>query len=219
MTEIKVVEGILKANDALAESNARRFAAHGVRAINFISSPGAGKTTLLERTLEHFKEAWRIGVIEGDIATSRDAERVQALGAPVVQINTQGGCHLDANMVGRALDSLPLEALDVVFIENVGNLVCPVSYKLGEEAVVAVLSIAEGQDKPAKYPALFRRAEIMVLNKLDLVPYCDVDVEALVAETGRINPKLEIVRASCRTGEGLDAWYGWLERRLGRTGA
>ncbi|MBN1916823.1 MAG: hydrogenase nickel incorporation protein HypB [Verrucomicrobia bacterium] len=219
MTEIRVVEGILKANDALAESNARRFAEHGVRALNFISSPGAGKTTLLERTLEHFKGTWRIGVIEGDIATSRDAERIQALGAPVVQINTQGGCHLDANMVGRALENLPLEALDVVFIENVGNLVCPVSYKLGEEAVVAVLSIAEGQDKPAKYPALFRRAETMVLNKLDLAPYCDVDVEALIGETRKINPKLEIIRASCRTGEGLEAWYAWLERRLCRKGA
>jgi hydrogenase nickel incorporation protein HypB len=122
-------------------------------------------------------------------------------------------------MVRQALGNLPLDALDVVFIENVGNLVCPVSYKLGEEGVVAVLSIAEGQDKPVKYPALFRRAEVMVLNKLDLAPYCDVDVEALVADTRRINPKLEIIRTSCRTGEGLDAWYAWLERRLGRTEA
>ena len=216
MTEIKVVQGILKANDALAEANARRFAEHGVRALNFISSPGAGKTTLLERTLGRFKDSWRIGVVEGDIATTRDAERIQPFGVPVVQINTQGGCHLDASMVARALDALPLDALDVVFIENVGNLVCPVSYKLGEEAVVAVLSIAEGQDKPAKYPALFRRAEVMVLNKLDLAPYCDVDVETLIADTRRINPKLEIIRASCRTGEGLEAWYAWLERWLGR---
>jgi hydrogenase nickel incorporation protein HypB len=216
MTEIKVVEGILKANDALAEANARTFAEANVRVLNFISSPGAGKTTLLERTLGHFKSSWRIGVIEGDIATSRDAERIQTFDVPVVQINTQGGCHLDANMVRQALGNLPLDALDVVFIENVGNLVCPVSYKLGEEAVVAVLSIAEGQDKPVKYPALFRRAEVMVLNKLDLAPYCDVDVEALVADTRKINPKLEIIRASCRTGEGLEAWYAWLERRLGR---
>jgi len=214
MTEIKVVQGILKANDAIADTNARLFAANGVRALNFISSPGAGKTTLLERTLERFKDSWRMGVVEGDIATSRDAERIQALGAPVVQINTQGGCHLDANMVAHALGQLPLGELDVVFIENVGNLVCPVSYKLGEEAVVAVLSIAEGQDKPAKYPALFRRAAVMVLNKLDLEPYCDVDVEALVEESHKINPQLDIIRTSCRTGDGLDAWYGWLERRL-----
>jgi hydrogenase nickel incorporation protein HypB len=214
MTEIKVVEGIMKANDAIAETNARTFAAHGVRALNFISSPGAGKTSLLEKTLERFKGAWRIGVIEGDIATSRDAERVQALGAPVVQINTQGGCHLDANMVAQALGGLSLDSLDVVFIENVGNLVCPVSYRLGEEAVVAVLSIAEGQDKPVKYPGLFRRAEVMVLNKLDLLPHTDVDVDALVADTQKINPKLEIIRTSCRTGEGLDEWFAWLERRF-----
>jgi hydrogenase nickel incorporation protein HypB len=215
MTEIKVVQSILKANDAIAEGNVRLLAAHGVRAFNFISSPGAGKTTLLERTLEHFGGTWRIGVIEGDIATSRDAERIQPFDVPVVQINTQGGCHLDANMVAQALGQLPLDELDVLFIENVGNLVCPVSYKLGEEAVVAVLSIAEGQDKPAKYPGLFRRAAVMVLNKLDLEPYCDVDVEALVAETHKINGQLDIIRTSCRTGEGLEAWYAWLERRLG----
>ncbi len=229
MAEIKIVADILKANDAIAEANARRFAEKNVRALNFISSPGAGKTTLIERTLEHFigprrhgaarfagrgDSGWRIGVIEGDIATSLDAERIQAFGVPVVQINTRGGCHLDANMVARALDELPLDELDIVFIENVGNLVCPVGYKLGEEAVVAVLSIAEGQDKPAKYPALFRRAAVMVLNKLDLEPHCDVDVEALVEETHKINPKLDIIRTSCRTGDGLDQWYAWLERRL-----
>jgi hydrogenase nickel incorporation protein HypB len=226
MAEIKIVADILKANDAIAEANARRLAEKHVRAFNFISSPGAGKTTLLERTLEHFRtrlsrapmpgRAPRIGVIEGDIATSRDAERIQPFGAPVVQINTQGGCHLDANMVARALEALPLGELDVVFIENVGNLVCPASYKLGEEAVVVVLSIAEGQDKPAKYPAVFRRAAVMVLNKLDLVPYCDVDPDAVVRDARAINPALDVVRTSCRTGEGLDEWYAWLERRLGR---
>ena len=215
MAEIKVVEAVLKANDAIAETNARRFAEHNVRALNFISSPGAGKTTLLEHTLERLKGTRRIGVIEGDVATSLDSERIQRFGVPVVQVNTRGGCHLDANMVSRALDELPLDQLDVVFIENVGNLVCPVSYKLGEEAVVAVLSIAEGQDKPAKYPALFRRAAVMVLNKLDLVPYCDVDPEAVVGDAKRINPKLDVIRTSCRTGEGLDDWYAWLERRLG----
>ena len=223
MAKIKVVEGVLKANDAIAESNARRFAEHGVRAFNLISSPGAGKTTLLERTLDHYakprEHPLRIGVIEGDVATSRDAERIETFGVPVVQINTRGGCHLDANMVARALDALPLDELDALFIENVGNLVCPVSYQLGEEAVVAVLSIAEGQDKPAKYPALFRRAAVMVLNKLDLVPHCDVDVDALVEETHKVNPQLEIIHASCRTGDGLDAWYAWLDKRLGTTGA
>ena len=215
MAEIKIVADILKANDTIAEANARTFAEANVRVLNFISSPGAGKTTLIEHTLEHCKGKTRIGVIEGDIATSRDAERIQAFGAPVVQINTQGGCHLDANMVARALEALPLDKLDVVFIENVGNLVCPVGYKLGEEAVVAVLSIAEGQDKPAKYPALFRRAAVMVLNKLDLLPYCDVDPDAIVRDARAINPALDVVRTSCRTGEGLDAWYAWLERRLG----
>jgi hydrogenase nickel incorporation protein HypB len=218
MSEIKIVADILKANDAIAEANARRLAEKRVRAFNFISSPGAGKTTLLERTLEHFGGALRIGVIEGDIATSRDAERIQPFGTPVVQINTQGGCHLDANMVARALEALPLGELDVVFIENVGNLVCPASYKLGEEAVVVVLSIAEGQDKPAKYPAVFRRAAVMVLNKLDLAPYCDVDADAVVRDARAINPALDVVRASCRTGEGLDDWYAWLERRLGAKG-
>jgi len=221
MAKIRLVEGVLKANDAIAEANARRLAEHGVRAFNLISSPGAGKTTLLERTLEHYakprEHPLRIGVIEGDVATTRDAERIETFGVPVVQINTRGGCHLDANMVARALDELPLDALDALFIENVGNLVCPVSYKLGEDAVVAVLSIAEGQDKPAKYPALFRRASVMVLNKLDLVPHCDVDVDALVEETHKVNPQLEIVHASCRTGDGLEAWYAWLDKQLGAT--
>lgn len=215
MAEIKIVADILKANDAIAEANAQRFAQKGVRVLNFISSPGAGKTTLIERTLEHFAGAPRIGVIEGDIATSRDAERIQAFGAPVVQINTRGGCHLDANMVARALDELPLDDLDAVFIENVGNLVCPVGYKLGEDAVVAVLSIAEGEDKPAKYPALFRRAAVMVVNKLDLLPHCDVDPDVIVRDARAVNPALDVVRTSCRTGEGLDDWYAWLERRLG----
>jgi hydrogenase nickel incorporation protein HypB len=215
MAEIKVVEAVLKANDAIAEANARRLAQNNVRTLNFISSPGAGKTTLLERTIERLKGGRRIGVIEGDVATSLDSERIQRFGVPVVQVNTRGGCHLDANMVSRALDELPLDELDVLFIENVGNLVCPVSYKLGEEAVVAVLSIAEGQDKPAKYPALFRRAAVMVLNKLDLVPHCDVDPEAVVRDAKRINPALDVIRTSCRTGQGLDDWYAWLERRLG----
>ena len=215
MAEIKIVADILKANDAIAEANAQRFAQNNVRVLNFISSPGAGKTTLLERTLEHFAGAPRIGVIEGDIATSRDAERIQAFGAPVVQINTRGGCHLDANMVARALDELPLDDLDAVFIENVGNLVCPASYKLGEDAVVAVLSIAEGEDKPAKYPALFRRAAVMVVNKLDLLPHCDVNPDVIVRDARAVNPALDVVRTSCRTGEGLDDWYAWLERRLG----
>ena len=215
MTEIKIVADILKANDAIAEANVRRLAEKHVRALNFISAPGAGKTTLIERTLKQFKDRPCIGVIEGDVATSRDAERIQAFGVPVVQINTRGGCHLDANMVARALDQLPLDELDALFIENVGNLVCPVGYKLGEEAVVAVLSIAEGQDKPVKYPALFRRAAVMVLNKLDLLPHCDVDPEAIIRDARAINPALEVVRTSCRTGEGLDAWFAWLEPRLG----
>lgn len=208
--EIKVVRDVLKANDSIAEENRRLLRSHGLRSLNLISSPGAGKTSLIEATIGQLPEL-RLGVIEGDIATTRDAERVATLGIPVVQITTRGACHLDASMVRSALTELPLSALDLVIIENVGNLVCPTSYDLGEDAKVVVISVPEGADKPIKYPEIIRRARLMVVNKLDLAPHCDCDLDAMERDARSIQPKLTSLRLSCRTGQGLEAWVEWLE--------
>ncbi|MDA8217403.1 MAG: hydrogenase nickel incorporation protein HypB [Dehalococcoidales bacterium] len=202
---------ILAANEAIAAENREAFCKNGSYAVNLVSSPGSGKTTLLERTIEALKERLSMGVIEGDIATSADADRIRQHGIPAVQINTGGGCHLDAFMVSKALAALDLAMLDLVLIENVGNLVCPAAFDLGEAAKIAIVSVTEGDDKPLKYPALFRGAEAFVINKIDLVPYTDCDVSQLRANGLTINPKLLVFETSCRTGEGLGAWYAWLE--------
>lgn len=214
--EIKVVRRIMEANEQHAEVVRRRLHEAGVVALNLISAPGSGKTSLIECAIRELKGRVNIGVIEGDPDTTRDAERIARLDVPVVQINTEGGCHLEATMVLRALDEIDLNALQLLFIENVGNLVCPVVFDLGETHRVAVVSAAEGHDKPGKYPALFRTAQVTVLNKVDLIPYLDFDETQFTADVRRLNPDMPILRVSCRTGEGMAEWVRWLEGLLNK---
>ncbi len=207
--KVKVVTRILEANERIALENRRLFDNAGVYVINLMSGPGAGKTSLLEKTLSA-NPGLRIGVIEGDIAGSDDAERIERLGAPVVQINTGGACHLDANMIYEVLPDLPLQELDLLVIENVGNLVCPAEFKVGEDCKVMVLSIAEGHDKPLKYPLMFQESAVLILNKMDLAPHLDVDVGKIKKDALSLNPRLKIFEVSCKTGSGLAAWIEWL---------
>lgn len=216
--QIPVLRNILDANDALAAENRRRFDLGGVAVLNLMSSPGAGKTSLLERTLDALKDEVAMGVIEGDIATRYDADRIGRHGIPVVQINTGGACHLDASMVRQALDQMALDPVRLLFIENVGNLVCPAEFALGEDARVAVLSVTEGHDKPEKYPAMFQSAAVLVINKVDLLPYTDFDLQAAVRRSLELNPALAIFPLSCRTMEGFDAWLTWLRAFARRHG-
>lgn len=209
MVMLKVVTKILEANDRIALENRRLFDKAGVFVINLMSAPGAGKTSLLEKTLEQ-RTGLRIGVIEGDIAGTDDAERIERLGAPAVQINTGGACHLDANMIYEVLGDMDLAALDILFIENVGNLVCPAEFKVGEDIKVMLLSITEGHDKPLKYPLMFQESGALVLNKTDLVPYTNVDMAKIRRDALSLNPGLKIFEVSCRTGEGIEEWVSWL---------
>ena len=213
--KVKVATRILEANDRIALENRKVFDRAGVFVVNLMSGPGAGKTSLLERTLSS-KGDLRIGVIEGDIAGSDDAERIEKFGAPVVQINTGGACHLDANMISDVLADLPLDDVDVLFIENVGNLVCPAEFKVGEDMKVMLLSIAEGHDKPLKYPLMFQESSALILNKIDLAPYTDVDMEKIKRDSLSLNPKLNIFELSCRTGQGVPEWISWLRGRVGK---
>ena len=208
--KVKVVTRILEANDRIAEENRKRFQDAGVYVVNLMGAPGAGKTSLLERTIRELKPHLKIGVIEGDIVGSDDAERIGALDVPVVQINTGGACHLDANMINEVLDELPLKDLDMVIIENVGNLVCPAEFKVGEDMKMMVLSIAEGHDKPLKYPLMFQESSALVLNKIDLLPYMNTDMNKVRNDSLALNPKLKIFEVSCATGAGIDAWAQWL---------
>lgn len=212
--KIQVVTDILAANDRIAEENRRLFAAKKVYVINLMSSPGAGKTSLVEKTILALRDRFRIGVVEGDIQSTADAERVAALDTPVVQINTGGGCHLDANMVREALPGLGLDSLDLLIVENVGNLVCPAEFQVGEDAKVMILSTPEGADKPLKYPLIFTESQVMLLNKIDLLPHLDFDPEKARRAALTLNPSLEIFAVSCRTGEGLPAWFDWLAGRV-----
>ncbi len=208
--KVKVVSRILEANDRIAEENRRRFKKAGVFVANLMGAPGAGKTTLLEQTIRMLTPGVRIGVIEGDIVGSDDAERIGALGVPVVQINTGGACHLDANMISEVLDELPLDELEMVIIENVGNLVCPAEFKVGEDVKMMVLSVAEGHDKPLKYPLMFQESSALVLNKVDLLPYTNADLGKMKQDSLALNPKLTVFEVSCRTGAGIEAWAQWL---------
>lgn len=208
--KVKVVARILEANDRIAEENRRRFKEAGVYVINLMGAPGAGKTTLLERTIHELKTGLRIGVIEGDIVGTDDAERISALGVPVVQINTGGACHLDANMISEVIDDLPIRDLDMVIIENVGNLVCPAEFKVGEDMKMMVLSVSEGHDKPLKYPLMFRESSALVLNKMDLLPYMNTDIEKVKMDSLALNPNLRVFEVSCATGAGMDGWVKWL---------
>ena len=208
--QIPVVRNVLEANEKMAGQVRGRL--RGILTLNLISSPGAGKTSLLERTLRDLSGEFRMAVIEGDLQTDNDARRVAATGVQAVQINTDGGCHLDSNMVATALDALDLSQVDILFIENVGNLVCPVEFDCGEDAKVALLSVAEGDDKPEKYPLLFNLAKAMILNKIDLLPYVDFEMERARAFATRLNGDLAVFEVSCRTGAGLEGWYDWLRR-------
>ena len=208
--KVKVVSRILEANDRIAEENRKRFRDAGLFVANLMGAPGAGKTTLLERTIAALKPTTRIGVIEGDIVGTDDAERIGALNVPVVQINTGGACHLDANMISEVLDELPLRDLDMVIIENVGNLVCPAEFNVGEDVKMMVLSVAEGHDKPLKYPLMFQRSSALVLNKIDLLPYTNADINRMRRDSRALNPKLSVFEVSCRTGEGIEPWAQWL---------
>jgi hydrogenase nickel incorporation protein HypB len=209
--KVKVVTQILEANDRIAEENRKLFDKSGVYVINIMSAPGAGKTSLLEKTIKEISGKTKIGVIEGDIAGSDDAKRIKNLGIPVVQINTGGACHLDANMIREAIDSFPLKGLDILIIENVGNLVCPAEFKVGEDIKVMLLSITEGDDKPLKYPLMFQESSALILNKIDLLPYTNADIVKIKKNSLSLNPKLKIFEVSCKTGEGISKWVKWLQ--------
>ncbi|MGB9594763.1 MAG: hydrogenase nickel incorporation protein HypB [Candidatus Poribacteria bacterium] len=212
--KVSVVENILKANDSIAEQNKKFFKSKGVLTINIMSGPGAGKTSLIEKTINDTSDNLNIAVIEGDIQTTYDADRIAKTGAQVVQINTGGACHLDANMVSQSLDQLELDSVDLLIIENVGNLVCPAEFKLGQDFNITLLSITEGDDKPFKYPLIFNVSHLLLINKIDLLPYIDCDIEKIRDGALRINPDIEILEISCKTGEGLNNWYDWLMRKL-----
>ncbi len=210
---IRLEQDILSKNNAYASANRARLMVVNQFALNFVSSPGSGKTSLLVRTIADLQSRFAIAVIEGDQQTSNDAERIRATGVPAIQINTGKGCHLDAHMVGHALDQLPLRSGGLLFIENVGNLVCPAAFDLGEAHKVVVLSVTEGEDKPLKYPDMFAQADLMLLNKADLLPYLDFDLAACMANARRVNPKIDILVISARSGEGMAAFHQWIEER------
>ena len=215
---IRLEHDILASNDALAEQNRARLAAQGIFALNLVSSPGSGKTTLLVETIKQWQQSQQhtaVAVIEGDQQTANDADRIRATGAPAVQINTGKGCHLDAHMVAQAIDTLAGEQAladnSLLLIENVGNLVCPAAFDLGEAHKVAILSVTEGEDKPLKYPDMFRAADLMILSKTDLLPYLDFNVDAAIAMARQVRPNLEVICLSTKTGEGMDQWLAWLK--------
>lgn len=212
--EIKIMKNILDRNQNKANEVRSLLAAKKVVMVNIISSPGAGKTTLLERTLEEIGSKFRIGVIEGDITTDRDARRLQRFNIPIVVINTEGGCHLDSHSISKVLDSFSLDDLDVIFVENVGNLICPSQFDLGETFKLAVVSTAEGDDKPGKYPMLFREARAVLLNKTDLIPYTNFKLESFKTDLRNINAGVPLFEISCTKGDGLNEWFKWIEGQI-----
>ena len=211
---VPVVRNILQANERLAAANRKRFDDAGIFVFNLMSSPGAGKTSLLEKTVDGLADRIKMAVIEGDLQCSFDAERIQRKGVQAIQINTDGGCHLDGNMIQIAMESLNLNDLDLLIIENVGNLVCPAEFNLGEHEKVMILSVTEGDDKPSKYPLMFQLTSVLLVNKVDLLPYIDCDVARIREQARQLNAKQQIFEISCRTGEGLSAWFSWLEEKV-----
>lgn len=217
--QVSVLRHVLDANDLIAQDNRRLFDAHGCFVVNLMSAPGSGKTAILERTLAALAGRVQAAVIEGDVLGTLDADRLAPFGVPVVQINTDphfgGECHLDARMIRNALPALRLDGLRAIFIENVGNLVCPAEFAVGEDRKVMVLSVTEGDDKPLKYPLMFRVSHLLLLNKIDLLGHVDFDLERFRANAARVNPRLPVIELSARTGQGVDAWTGWLETAMG----
>lgn len=212
--QVPVGERILSANDRQAAENRALMAAHGIHAVNVMASPGAGKTTLIIETIRRLAGTRRVGVIEGDVASSVDADRVRAEGVPAVQINTGGGCHLDALQIQQALRELPLSEIELLFIENVGNLICPVGFDLGEHTRLAIASVPEGDDKPLKYPSIFTETDALVITKTDLLPYIPFDLAAFRRLVEHLNPNTHIFEVSCVTGAGLDEWVQWLQAQI-----
>jgi hydrogenase nickel incorporation protein HypB len=210
MSVITIERKVLEKNDEIARQNRSLFADHGTFVLNMVSSPGAGKTSILERTSEQLRGTLKIAVIEGDVQTDLDAQRIARYQVPAVQIVTRGGCHLEANLVRDALQSLDLSGIELLFIENVGNLVCPSNYDLGEEMKVVVASTTEGEDKPLKYPAMFRNASVLIINKIDLLPYLNLNAQLLKDNALKINPSLTIFETSCTTQQGIAQWCDWL---------
>jgi hydrogenase nickel incorporation protein HypB len=211
---VRIEEDLLAKNNRLAAENRRLFRDKGLLVYNLVSSPGSGKTTLLERTLSDLQHELHFAVLEGDQQTSNDAERIAATGVPVVQINTGSGCHLDAHMVGHGMENFVTLPLEILMIENVGNLVCPASFDLGEDAKIALLSVTEGEDKPLKYPDMFKAADVLLLTKIDLLPYLRFDIELCKAFARQVNPEVRIFELSCQNGSGLSQWYDWLRLEL-----
>ncbi|HBG91955.1 MAG: hydrogenase accessory protein HypB [Nitrospirae bacterium RIFOXYB2_FULL_43_5] len=212
--KVEVVTRILEANERIAAENRRLFDKATVYVINLMSGPGAGKTSLLERTIKELNGKIKTAVIEGDIAGTSDAERIGSLGVPVIQINTGGACHLDANMINEVLESLPLKETDLLFVENIGNLVCPAEFNIGEDMKAMVLSITEGDDKPLKYPLMFQESSALILNKIDLLPYTNASVEKIRKDAMSLNPSLKIFEVSCKTGKGIAEWAEWLTEKV-----
>ena len=216
MSVITIERKVLEKNDAIAETNRAEFSKHNVLVINLVSSPGSGKTSLVEAMLTQLRGKLRIAVIEGDVQTDLDAQRVAKFGVPVVQIVTRGGCHLEANLIRDALANIDLRTLDLLIIENVGNLVCPSNYDLGEAFKVVLISTTEGDDKPLKYPAMFRNASVLVINKVDLLPYVNCSMETLRSNALQINPALKVFETSCTKNTGVDEWCAWLVEEMGK---
>ncbi len=213
MQRVELAQKVLSENSRIASELRERFREHGILCLNLISAPGSGKTSLLERTLEQLPKRERVAVLTGDIQTENDATRLRRFGFPVKQITTGGTCHLDARMIEHHLADWPLESIDILFIENVGNLVCPSSYDLGEQAKVVLLSVTEGEDKPLKYPSIFFKSAVMILNKIDLLPYVPFNAGAAVQNARRIHPGIEVVEVSCTTGAGIDLWMNWIGKQ------
>jgi hydrogenase nickel incorporation protein HypB len=207
---VQIEQDILSKNNQYAAANRHYFQQHGILSLNLVSSPGSGKTTLLTRTIDDLRAECVISVIEGDQQTANDAQRIRATGVKALQINTGKGCHLDGHMVGHALDTLKPDQGSLLFIENVGNLVCPAAFDLGEAHKVVILSVTEGEDKPIKYPDMFHAADLMLLNKIDLLPYLDFDVQGCIEYAQQINPRIKVLQLSAKTGEGMPAWYQWI---------
>ncbi len=212
--EIKVIKNILGENDRIAAENQAMFQDKKVFVLNFMGSPGAGKTSVLEKTMERLKDKIKMAVIEGDLFTSKDAERIDKYGVPVIQINTAGGCHLDANMVQKTVKEMNLDELDLLVVENVGNLVCPAEFPVGEDARAVVLSVTEVDDKPLKYPLMFKESEIALLNKVDLAPYCNFNMDSAKKDITSLHPGIEVLEVSCTKGQGIDEWCDWLLKKI-----